>query len=145
MLPQPLKFTTTHPNEMLQVADAILKTFPDQHIFALSGDLGSGKTTFVKAFAVALGLEEEISSPTFSIVHEYGAVEKSIYHCDLYRMKNEAELFQIGFEEYLEKDAYVLIEWPEIALNLLPPVYVSILFEAENENKRKIICLIVNS
>ena len=145
MPPQPLQFTTNHPSEMLQVAEAILKTYPGEHTFTLSGDLGSGKTTFVKAFAVALGLEEEISSPTFSIVHEYCEGDKRIYHFDLYRIKNQAELFQFGFEEYLEKNAYVLIEWPEIALNLLPGVCVSIHFEAENENKRKIICRIVNS
>ena len=144
MHPKPLQFTTIHPNDMRQVAEAVLEAFPEQRTFTLSGDLGSGKTTFVKAFAEALGLKEEISSPTFSIVHEYGHGDKQIYHFDLYRIKNEPELFQIGFEEYLEKGAYVLIEWPEIGLNMLPPIYVSIHFEAENENKRKIICRIVN-
>jgi len=129
---------------MLQVAQSILSTFKDQRIFILNGDLGSGKTTFVKAFALALGFEEEISSPTFSIVHEYRDRAHKIFHFDLYRLKNELELYQIGFEEYLERGAYIFIEWPELAMNFLPEKFVSIHFEAENENTRKIICSIVN-
>src|ERR1700735_645617 len=69
---QPLTFNIASPGEMLSVAQSILKTFPENRIYILNGDLGSGKTTLVKAFARALNIIEDISSPTFSIVHEYG-------------------------------------------------------------------------
>ena len=141
----PLSFAISHPDEMESVAQSILKTFPDERIFVLNGDLGSGKTTFVKGFAKALNISEDVSSPTFSIVHEYGFGNNKIYHFDLYRLKNEQDLFQIGFEEYVDSGAYVLIEWPEMAGNLLPPKRVSITFEARNENVREIICSIENT
>jgi tRNA threonylcarbamoyladenosine biosynthesis protein TsaE len=141
----PITYISALPSEMLQIAQSIHAAFPAQKVFILNGDLGSGKTTFVKAFAKAIGIEEEISSPTFSIVHEYGEEGKAkIYHFDLYRLKNEQELYQIGFEEYLERGAYVFIEWPELAKNFLPDNYVSLSFTSENENTRRIICSIVN-
>jgi len=142
---QPQIFTISHPDEMVSVAQSILKTFPDERIFVINGDLGSGKTTFVKGFARALNISEDVSSPTFSIVHEYGSGKNKIYHFDLYRLKNEQDLFQIGFEEYVDSGAYVLIEWPEMAGNLLPSKRVSITFEAGNENVREIICSIENT
>jgi tRNA threonylcarbamoyladenosine biosynthesis protein TsaE len=130
---------------MVSVAQSILKTYPDERIFVLNGDLGSGKTTFVKGFAKALNISENVSSPTFSIVHEYGSGGNKIFHFDLYRLENEQDLFQIGFEEYVDSGAYVLIEWPEMAGNLLPSKRVSITFEASNENVREIICSIENT
>jgi len=140
----PTSFTIHHPSEMLSVAQAILEAFPKHRVFALSGDLGAGKTTFTKAFASVLGINEAVSSPTFSIVHEYGNEANKLFHFDLYRVKDEAELYGIGFEEYLEQRAYVLIEWPEMAKNFLPTSYVSVVLEAEDENTRQIICRIVD-
>jgi len=139
---QPLILHAYDPDEMIYVAENTLKAFPDQRIFTLEGDLGAGKTTFVKAFAKALGIDENISSPTFSIVHEYGSGDETIYHFDLYRLKNELELFDIGFEEYLDGEHYVLIEWPELARKFLPEQYVSLQFEVDEENSRQIICSI---
>jgi tRNA threonylcarbamoyladenosine biosynthesis protein TsaE len=141
---QPFTYHIHTPEEMADVAKDILKHFPDNRVFTLHGDLGSGKTTFVKAFVKALGVGEEISSPTFSIVHEYHENGLKIFHFDLYRLQNEPELYQIGFEEYMEQGAYVFIEWPDLAKPFLPGVYVSVSFEAENENSRRIICGIVN-
>jgi len=142
---QPLILHAYDPDEMIYVAENLLKKFPDQRIFTLTGDLGAGKTTFVKAFARELGIDENISSPTFSIVHEYGSGAEIIYHFDLYRLKNELELFEIGFEEYLDGEHYVLIEWPELAQKFLPEQYVSLQFEVEDENSRRIICSIENA
>jgi tRNA threonylcarbamoyladenosine biosynthesis protein TsaE len=97
-----------------------LGIYPGPRIFLLSGDLGSGKTTFVKAFCEILGCEEPITSPTFNIVHEYTCAQESIYHFDLYRLRNAAELEAIGFEEYLGNEkAFVFIEWPELAMPFL--------------------------
>jgi len=144
-LNQPQTFTVSHPDNMLSVAQSILAAFPGERIFTLSGELGSGKTTLVKSFAKALGINDDVLSPTFSIVHEYGSGDHQIYHFDLYRLKNEQELMQIGFEEYLGQGAYVFIEWPDVARNLLPEKWVSITLEAVNEHERKIICRIENT
>lgn len=112
---------------------------------ALEGNLGSGKTAFVKGFAACLGITEPVSSPTFSLVHEYGSQQDKIFHFDLYRVKSEAELYQIGFEEYLEQHAWVLIEWPEKARDFLPLKYLSLQFDTLNKNSRRIVCKIVNN
>jgi tRNA threonylcarbamoyladenosine biosynthesis protein TsaE len=138
-------FVANNPGEMLDLARQIHQTFPDDRVFVLNGDLGSGKTTFVKAFVKMIGLEEEVSSPTFSIVHEYGGLGNKIFHFDLYRVKSEQELYQIGFEEYLEQGAYVFIEWPEIAESFLPGRYVKVNFDAKNKNTRQVEYGIVNN
>ena len=99
-----------------KIAYALAKTKP--RVVLLEGDLGAGKTTFTGYFAEALGIAERITSPTFSIVKQY-AQPVSFVHMDLYRIEDEDELVQIGFDEYLEAD-HVLIEWPEVAAHLLP-------------------------
>ena len=97
-------------------------------VVALVGDLGAGKTQFVKGVASCFGIDEDqVSSPTFTIVHEYlapASVAHSprvpLYHMDLYRLKNDQEVFGAGVEEYLQSDGICLIEWPERAGHLLP-------------------------
>jgi tRNA threonylcarbamoyladenosine biosynthesis protein TsaE len=100
-------------------AQEVRNAFPSTRIFLLEGDLGTGKTTFVKAFCEVLGIGEAVSSPTFNIVHEYRGDLARVYHFDLYRIKNVDELEEIGFAEYLDNDAYVFIEWPELAMPYL--------------------------
>jgi tRNA threonylcarbamoyladenosine biosynthesis protein TsaE len=130
---------------MQAIAAQIRDLYPQEKIYLLKGDLGSGKTTFVKAFTKMLGMEEEVSSPTFSIVHEYGDTNNRIYHFDLYRITNEQELYQIGFEEYIEQNALIFIEWPDLAINFLPAHYLSLGFSVEDKNTRRIDCHIVNN
>ena len=88
-------------------------------IILLSGELGSGKTTLVKHFCQHLGITESVSSPSFGLVNEYRTNSLSLFHFDLYRIKNIEELFEIGFEEYLNQDGICMIEWPEIALPII--------------------------
>ena len=107
----------------------------------MEGNLGAGKTTFTKAFGKALNIEGHISSPTFSIVNEYQG-EIPLYHFDLYRIKGEDELFQIGFEEYFRRPGYKLIEWPEVAMNLIDEGYVILKFEVTGEVERQISVLL---
>lgn len=87
-------------------------------VILLEGDLGAGKTTFTRFLAESLGITDPVTSPTFSIVKEY-TDPVSFVHMDLYRISDEEELVQIGFDDYLEAD-YLLIEWPDVAQDLLP-------------------------
>lgn len=102
-------------SDILGLASKVISTFHEYKIFTLEGDLGAGKTTFVKALCGALESIDDISSPTFSLVNEYETKSSSrIYHMDLYRVEDESELLNIGFEDYLHTGAYCFIEWPAI-------------------------------
>ncbi|ASW74283.1 ATPase [Chryseobacterium piperi] len=86
-----------------------------QHnILLLKGNLGAGKTTFTQFLLKKLGSEDEVSSPTYSIVNEYNTPQGKIYHFDLYRLKNIEEVYDIGIEEYLDNAFLCIIEWPEV-------------------------------
>ena len=90
-------------------------------IFALHGVLGAGKTQLVKGLVRGLGYRGDVTSPTFTLVHEYRGGRLPIYHLDLYRLKSEKEAIDIGLEEYLPSDGITVIEWPERIASLLPP------------------------
>lgn len=114
--------TLRKPSEAPDIARLILDGFPQHRVFALHGDLGAGKTTLIKAFCQALGVEDGTSSPSFAIVNEYRAASGDpVYHFDLYRLKAAGELDAIGFTEYVDSGHYCFIEWPELAEELLPP------------------------
>ncbi len=97
-------------------------------IFCLEGDLGAGKTVFAKGFGKGLGISEPISSPTFTILHEYSDGRLPLYHFDAYRIDDPAELYEIGYDEYFFGDGVCLIEWPSKVAELIPAdaVYISI-------------------
>jgi tRNA threonylcarbamoyladenosine biosynthesis protein TsaE len=106
-------------------------------IFLLTGELGAGKTTLVQMFGKKSGVQEAISSPTFSLVNAYESVRLGIiYHMDLYRIEKETDLVQIGLEEYLESGQVCLIEWPAIAEDYFYPPFVRIQIEMETGNIR---------
>lgn len=140
-----LIFTSVTVQQLQEVVQAILRRWPMQRIFLLQGDLGAGKTALVQAFCKILGVEQKASSPTFSIVQEYRSDNVTVFHFDLYRLKDASDLQQIGFEEYLYQDAYVFIEWPEIADQLLPDEFISIKIEVQNNFERKLICREINN
>lgn len=89
-------------------------------IVALYGDLGAGKTRFIKGVCQGLGVRDHVASPTFTIVNEYHAGALNVYHFDFYRVKSIAEILDIGFEEYINGDGICLIEWAEKSRQLLP-------------------------
>lgn len=101
------------------------------------GDLGSGKTKFTEGFLSFWGLENEISSPTFTIVNEYHAPSTNIYHFDVYRLEDSSEFYEIGGDEYFE-NGICLIEWGELIEDALPNEYIKIDFSRDdsNENER---------
>lgn len=108
--------------ETTEVARMILQCYGDYRVFALSGELGAGKTTLIKGFCEALGVGDHTSSPSFAIVNEYrGVGSEVVYHFDLFRLRDAVELEGIGFDEYVDSGAYCFIEWPEIAEERLPP------------------------
>jgi tRNA threonylcarbamoyladenosine biosynthesis protein TsaE len=103
------------------IAKTFLSDFSSSRIFAFHGELGAGKTTFIKALCAELGVNDAMSSPSFSLVNEYHDINgNSIYHFDLYRLKSPEEAFDIGMEEYLYSGNYCFVEWPERAGELLP-------------------------
>jgi tRNA threonylcarbamoyladenosine biosynthesis protein TsaE len=95
-------------------------------VVAISGDLGAGKTTLVQAICRGYGVSEPVTSPTFALVHEYAAARSRVYHLDLYRLDRPDELTAIGWDDIVNAEALVLIEWPERARDRLPPGHVPI-------------------
>lgn len=122
-----MNFTSRSTSQNPEIARQIISAFPNDRIFAFFGEMGAGKTTFIKDFCKALGIKGNTSSPTFALVNEYKTENgKSIYHFDMYRIEDPSEAVRIGFEEYLESGNYCFIEWPEKIQNLLPPSFVQV-------------------
>jgi tRNA threonylcarbamoyladenosine biosynthesis protein TsaE len=95
-------------------------------VVTVSGELGAGKTSLIQAICRGYGVEEDVTSPTFALVHEYHASRSGVYHLDLYRLKDETELTNIGWDEILVAEALILIEWPERAGSRIPRDHVPI-------------------
>jgi len=112
-------FTANKIEDLATIAENILPDIKAQKNILFYGEMGTGKTTFIKTICKALGCEDEISSPTYAIVNEYQTPSFKFFHFDLYRLNNLDELLDIGFEEYLEQEAICLIEWPQIAEKLI--------------------------
>ena len=102
------------------------------------GDMGAGKTTFIKSLIKNLGCKDEASSPTFSIVNEYEIENDKIFHFDLYRIKDIEEAYNFGIEDYLDSGHWVLIEWPEKIEPLLATDFNTITIHLETNNSRKL-------
>jgi tRNA threonylcarbamoyladenosine biosynthesis protein TsaE len=120
-------------------AAAIINYSGNQKIFLFYGDMGAGKTTLIKSLCECLGTTEPVTSPTFSIVNEYIGANSRIYHFDFYRLKNETEALDMGYEEYFYSGAYCFIEWPEKIPGLLPEHYISVGISETADNSREII------
>ena len=105
-------------------------------LICLIGELGSGKTVFTKGFASALGIEENITSPTFNIIKEYTSGEMNLYHMDVYRLEGNTD--GLGLDEYLKKDGVVIIEWADMIRSELPEERLEIRFKIVDEEKRSI-------
>lgn len=100
------------------------------------GDMGVGKTTLIKTIIKLLGSNDEVSSPTFSIVNEYKLNDEKIYHFDLYRINDVEETYNFGIEDYLDSDFWKLIEWPEIIESILDDNFDKIEIKSETLNTR---------
>ena len=130
-------FKSNSENDTKQFAKQFASKLTKGDVLVLSGDLGSGKTKFTEGFLSYFDLENEISSPTFTIVNEYQKNDINIYHFDVYRLEDSSEFYAIGGEEYFEK-GICIIEWGELIEDALPKEYIKINFSRsfENENER---------
>ena len=124
-------------NDTKKLAIKMASMLKKGDLIVLCGELGSGKTKFTEGFLTYFGLDNEISSPTFTIVNEYKKDDINIYHFDVYRLEDSSEFYEIGGDEYFE-NGICLIEWGELIEDALPNEYIKIDFSRDdsNENER---------
>ncbi|MFN8714316.1 MAG: tRNA (adenosine(37)-N6)-threonylcarbamoyltransferase complex ATPase subunit type 1 TsaE [Bacteroidota bacterium] len=119
--------------ELPAAAAQLLAAFPERRVFAFHGQLGAGKTTFIKALCAELGVQSNMSSPSFALVNTYESSRGPVHHYDLYRLRSAQEAFDAGLEEDVWSGEYCFIEWPEKASELLPDDVVEVFLEIVGE------------
>lgn len=125
--------------EINEVAKIVMEQVGSKKVIALHGQMGAGKTTFTHAFCSALDVIDVVSSPTFSIINQYKTkAGETIYHLDLYRLKDEEEAINAGVEDCLYSGDICLVEWPERVPTIFPEETVHLFFEVIDSNKRRI-------
>ena len=130
------KITTNSEDDTIVLAQNFEAEKFNNMVICLIGELGSGKTVFTKGFAEALGIDENITSPTFNIIKEYTSGEMDLYHMDVYR--TEGDINGLGLDEYLKKDGVIIIEWADMIAEELPEERLEIRFKITGEEKRTI-------
>ncbi len=128
------KYIANDESETISLAENIESEHFPGMVICLNGELGSGKTVFTKAFASALGITDDVTSPTFNIIKEYDNGELPLYHMDVYRIEDEGNT--IGFSDYFNKGGVTIIEWSEIIADYLPQERLDIVFKFVDENTR---------
>ena len=140
-------FTSKNENDTKNFAKNFAKnisnTLKNKAVIVLTGELGSGKTKFTEGFLSYFGLENEISSPTFTIVNEYHKNDINIFHFDVYRLEDSSEFYEIGGDEYFE-NGICLIEWGELIKDALQKDYIHITF-SKNDNNENLRNLLIES
>jgi tRNA threonylcarbamoyladenosine biosynthesis protein TsaE len=130
---------SNHPEETQSIGSEFAKTATTGTVLSLVGDLGAGKTEFVKGLALGLGIDGPVTSPTFTILHEYAGGRLRLFHMDFYRLREEWELDEIGFDEYLKTGGVCAIEWGDKFPNRLPLGSIRISFSIETGNRRELV------
>jgi len=135
-----MQFYKTHSeDETITLGVEFAKRLAIKSVVALFGDLGTGKTRFIKGVCKGLGVQEHVASPTFTLLNEYTGRETNVFHFDFYRIKTISELDEIGFDEYLYGDGVCLIEWADRVKALLPSNRFNVFLKlGEDENTREI-------
>lgn len=133
-------FVINNIEQTKKLAQAFAKLLVGGEVILLNGDLGAGKTTFTKFVLQALGVKGNITSPTFTLMHEYRTKKFNIYHFDMYRLSDASEATALGFEEYLyseDKSNIVFVEWAENIKDILKGNFIKIDIKLLDDNKRK--------
>ncbi len=128
-------------DETMKIASEIADTLKGGEFIAMYGDLGAGKTAFVQGVAKALDIKNHVTSPTFTIVNEYEG-RLPLYHFDVYRISDPDEMYEIGYDEYVDSNGVCIVEWAELIEDLFPQEYIKITILKDDEkdfNYRKII------
>ncbi len=138
--PIKLKVITINESETIALAEKLVKIFPKGTIITLTGDLGAGKTHFVKGLAHGLGAKELVTSPTFTIMNIYESGAMPIYHFDMYRLSSCEEAEEMGFEEYFDSktlDGLTVVEWPENVKGLINVPHINVnIVKGENGQRQ---------
>ncbi len=124
--------------ELPDVAKQLLEYATGEKVLLFKGNMGAGKTTLITAICEALGTRDGVSSPTYSLVNEYALPDGKIFHFDFYRIKNEIEAYDMGFEEYLYSGDYCFIEWPDKISGLWPESYIEVLIDQDTNGIRTV-------
>jgi len=126
-------------SDINHIAARFIQAHPADRIFAFYGEMGAGKTTFIKALCEEMQVLDYVTSPTFALINEYRTENnRAIFHFDFYRIKNISEAFDFGYEDYFYSGDYCFIEWPELIEPLLPSIAVKVTIR-EIEKGRRII------
>lgn len=126
------------PAEMEALGRAAAERVVPGDVFSLTGGLGAGKTHWTKGFAAALGASDEVTSPTFSLVHEYRGRELRVFHFDFYRLGSAEELLALGWDEYLESGGVIVAEWADKFPELIPPSAIRLSFSVDDDGGRTV-------
>lgn len=135
-----MEYLTNSPEETEKVGEALGKILAPGTVIAYRGDLGAGKTAFTRGLARGLGCGERVTSPTYTIVNEYLDGRMPLFHFDMYRLESADDLWDIGWEDYLERGGVCAVEWSEQVAEAMPPetVYVTISRRPEDDRARTI-------
>ena len=133
-----MEIRITSIEEIGEAACQFVSQIGNQRVFAFYGNMGAGKTTFIKAVCEQLGVQDVITSPTFAIVNEYTGDNSPIYHFDFYRIKKLEEVYDMGYEDYFYSGAPCFIEWPELIEELLPDDAVKVSITELEDGSRTI-------
>ncbi len=133
-----LQIVTKSEKETENLGRELAAKLGSQSIVALYGDLGAGKTAFVRGLARGLGIKKKVLSPTFTIVNELSENGKTLIHFDMYRLSGSDELFDIGWEDYLQRDCIIAVEWSEIVDDIYTGEEIRVRIEKLGDNERRI-------
>lgn len=131
-------FISKNKEQTMNLAKDLALQLKGGETICLNGDLGAGKTVFVKGLAKGLGIKELITSPTFVLVKEFNTNNLKLYHIDCYRLESSQDLLSLGFQEWLKNGNIIVIEWADNVRDILPKNCINIKFEIINETRRKI-------
>ncbi len=126
--------------EINEAAKQFLEQNKDYKHFAFYGEMGAGKTTFIKELCKNLKTVDEVTSPTFSLINEYATMSgEPVYHFDFYRIKDIEEVYNIGYEDYFYSDDYCFVEWPELIEELLPDTMLKVKINTLEDGSREVV------